>query len=304
MNRLVFSASVLVSVLLSSVAAAKENPYQDLYARSVKQMAAADDAPNPSLLGSANAGHFVLVAAKSKTCSKRCSTRCSKSCTTTRGCSTRCKSQTDGCGGSIGTTRQWSPASPSRTIRSNVGSSYNRTGIIENPYVKKRKKNTSRQEPKYRFTYFDGTDEEVISYRATDDEYILQGVGGRSTIPKWIVVKIEALSKTVTRQAASKTKERTRKDRGDDSGSTMTYAAERLELEQALELWIEHYEETPIAREGAWGMLRTLAEFVDENDRERVRIHLKKLRSIDASWKSKERQEHNPVDSSSQPSSD
>jgi len=35
----------------------------------------------------------------SKTCSQRCSQRCSVSCTTTRGCSSLCKAQTEGCQG-------------------------------------------------------------------------------------------------------------------------------------------------------------------------------------------------------------
>jgi micrococcal nuclease len=98
----VFKTELAVGVLLlASSGRAVENPYQDIYQRSVQQMGVPDSLGEsiPDSTAAQLNKTILLVAAGSKTCSQRCSTTCSTSCTTTKGCSSNCKKQTDGCGG-------------------------------------------------------------------------------------------------------------------------------------------------------------------------------------------------------------
>jgi len=100
-SRLARTGRVVCLLLLAGSAQAGENPYEDIYQRSLERMS------SPDVLGEAIADltapqlnkTILLAAGTSRTCSQRCSTRCSVSCTTTRGCSTLCKKQTEGCGG-------------------------------------------------------------------------------------------------------------------------------------------------------------------------------------------------------------
>lgn len=103
---IVAASSVAVVVFASSTsndAATPQNPYAAVYANSLAGMKAPDHSLDRVLPPNADFGVAapVVAAPQSKTCSQRCSTTCSKGCTTTRGCSSNCKRQSDGCGGSI-----------------------------------------------------------------------------------------------------------------------------------------------------------------------------------------------------------
>jgi len=79
-----------------------EDPFLKTYQQSIVRMSEPDETFATVIT---NADGFLPskpVPVSSKTCSQRCSTTCSVSCTTTRGCSTRCKAQTEGCGGTSG----------------------------------------------------------------------------------------------------------------------------------------------------------------------------------------------------------
>jgi len=100
-NKLAISAFVAGLLILTSAGQARENPYLEIYEKSLHRMSTPDvlgDATEDMTASELNRG-ILLAAGTSKTCSQRCSTRCSVSCTTTRGCSSQCKVQTDGCGG-------------------------------------------------------------------------------------------------------------------------------------------------------------------------------------------------------------
>ena len=102
-----------------------ENPYASLYEKSISNMQAPDQSLDMVFpienfeedwrLAISTDGMPIIAA--SKTCSKRCSTTCSKSCTTTRGCSRLCKSYTEGCGGTMSPSRDYSsPVLPSQQL--------------------------------------------------------------------------------------------------------------------------------------------------------------------------------------------
>jgi Putative peptidoglycan binding domain len=75
-----------------------EDPFLAVYQQSVSRMSQPDTSFEAIPMDE-SARTEALPVATSKTCSQRCSTTCSVSCTTTRGCSTRCKAQTEGCSG-------------------------------------------------------------------------------------------------------------------------------------------------------------------------------------------------------------
>lgn len=119
-NKMVFVVGALalgsawagVGLSAVSTTGGQTTPNRD-YERAVVRMSAPDIAfADVSLEAPEEAVAFVM-AADSKTCSQRCSTRCSVGCTTTRGCSSRCKVQTDGCGGASGSgTSTYRPPPP------------------------------------------------------------------------------------------------------------------------------------------------------------------------------------------------
>ena len=91
MSKAAFYASVLVVVLPVNVACAQQNPYEELYLRSMEQMSSADRHSGARSGRSSAANYWLAAAAASKTCSQTLQHNCSHSCTTTRGCSSNCK---------------------------------------------------------------------------------------------------------------------------------------------------------------------------------------------------------------------
>lgn len=78
-----------------------ENPYASVYAKNISGMTKPDQSLDLVMPADAQLAFssFSEPAAQSKTCSQRCSTTCSNGCTTSRGCSSSCRRQSDGCGG-------------------------------------------------------------------------------------------------------------------------------------------------------------------------------------------------------------
>lgn len=76
-----------------------DNAFSEIYAKSLKNLSQPDMTFGELSLDRPRGNVGELVFASSTTCSRRCSQRCSQGCTTTRGCSTRCKSYTEGCTG-------------------------------------------------------------------------------------------------------------------------------------------------------------------------------------------------------------
>ena len=111
-NRLVEVGLVAVVLFLAGTVEANQNPYLEIYQKSIQRMGAPDILGDiaPDATASELRLAVLLASGTSKTCSQRCSTTCSNSCTTTRGCSSQCKVQTDGCGG--GGTPVRPPATP------------------------------------------------------------------------------------------------------------------------------------------------------------------------------------------------
>lgn len=117
----------------SQVQATKdESSFLKIYTKSVENLSQPDlsFAELPVDRPRENVGQLVL--ATSTTCSRRCSQRCSQGCTTTRGCSTRCKTYTEGCTGTGGTdntqtsrvNRDSIPVGSIPRVRVDIGNTY------------------------------------------------------------------------------------------------------------------------------------------------------------------------------------
>ena len=98
-------AGAMLLNLESSVANASKSgapvpgtPYSEIYRGSLLNLTQSQDL-YMSLEELRESSEVPVYAAASKTCSRTCSKKCSNSCTTTRGCSSRCKTYTEGCSG-------------------------------------------------------------------------------------------------------------------------------------------------------------------------------------------------------------
>lgn len=112
-------AAVLIVVVWTSVTqpgppevTQAKNPHFSLYKRSIENMGRPDAQARDVASSGGSATAVLAAATSSRTCSQRCSKSCSVSCTTTRGCSSRCKAYTDGCGGAPTPERNSNVVSP------------------------------------------------------------------------------------------------------------------------------------------------------------------------------------------------
>jgi len=106
----------------SAGAAGPDDPFYSTYRHSVDRMSQPDETIDGVALQAQSFLPVRPLLVSSKTCSQRCSTRCSVSCTTTRGCSSQCKVQTDGCGGGTADAGGTKPKADSELIDLNSAS--------------------------------------------------------------------------------------------------------------------------------------------------------------------------------------
>ena len=99
MRRILFLLALLVGIGTCLFSMDGKSKQQTVYAKSIANMAKPDLCFS-DVAAAVNGSSAPVLGARlpsTKTCSQRCSKTCSVSCTTTRGCSVRCKAQTEGC---------------------------------------------------------------------------------------------------------------------------------------------------------------------------------------------------------------
>jgi hypothetical protein len=120
MTKMFSIVALSITLCISIFAQSKNSTQADIYTKSIENMSKPDISFSDAKKAVSNSdlAYASMNMATSKTCSQRCSKTCSVSCTTTRGCSSRCKTYTEGCSGTSETTQPTKETAQPSSIQS------------------------------------------------------------------------------------------------------------------------------------------------------------------------------------------